>query len=214
MTMSKRDVILLSVVINAGLLTLLLMTAIHQENNILPPSLSPDPNALTHNEMVEITPSYATSDSVESVQIPDEVDEVLQSYSHYESTPQQKTDDTVEITVKWGDALEKIAKSNGTSVAVIRQLNHLQSDRLQIGQVLLVPKSSAVRESAKSVIAAPLEASSTDEAGAIYYQVQKGDNPWTIARRFHVSYTEILRLNALDEDSARNLRPGDRVRVK
>ncbi len=210
MAMSKRDVILLSVVINAGLLTLLLMTAIHQENKIVAPPLSQDVRSLPYTEMVEIIPSYATSE-LESTQIPDEVDEVLQSYSQYEERP-QKTEDTVEITVKWGDALEKIAKSNGTSVAMIRKLNHLQSDRLQIGQVLLVPKSSA----AKEIVNSPSVSLETpaEEAGSIYYQVQKGDNPWTIARRFHVSYTEILRLNALDEDSARNLRPGDKVRVK
>ena len=48
----------------------------------------------------------------------------------------------------------------------------------------------------------------------VYYVIKSGDNPWKIARQFGVKYDEILRLNQLDEEKARNLKIGDRVRVK
>ena len=37
------------------------------------------------------------------------------------------------------------------------------------------------------------------------YKVRKGDNPYTIAKKFRVSHTDILTVNAIDPD---RLKPG------
>lgn len=48
----------------------------------------------------------------------------------------------------------------------------------------------------------------------MYYIVKGGDNPWKIAKQFQVNFDDILRLNNLDEEKARNMKIGDRIRVK
>jgi nucleoid-associated protein YgaU len=47
-----------------------------------------------------------------------------------------------------------------------------------------------------------------------YYIVKSGDNPWSIAIKNHIKFDELLRLNHLDEDKAKKLKPGDKLRIK
>ena len=47
-----------------------------------------------------------------------------------------------------------------------------------------------------------------------YYVVRSGDNPWLIAMRNRIDLQDLLRLNDLDEESARRLKPGDKLRVR
>lgn len=42
--------------------------------------------------------------------------------------------------VKSGDSLEKIARANQTTIQAIKELNHLSSDRIVIGQLLQLPE--------------------------------------------------------------------------
>ncbi|HEY4254932.1 MAG TPA: LysM domain-containing protein, partial [Chlamydiales bacterium] len=52
------------------------------------------------------------------------------------------------------------------------------------------------------------------DKGADYYIVKVGDNPWTIAMKHHLKVEELLKLNGLNEQRARKLKPGDRLRIK
>lgn len=115
----------------------------------------------------------------------------------------------VEVAVKKGDALEKIARANGTTVEAIMKINQLKSDKLKIGQVLQVPvntKASSGKPAAKPALTATSDAQ--------YYTIKAGDNPWKIAKQFHLKLDELLKLNNLDEANARNLKIGDKVRVQ
>ena len=47
-----------------------------------------------------------------------------------------------------------------------------------------------------------------------YYIVKAGDNPWKIAKRFHLSFEKLLLLNGLDEAKARNLKIGQKLRIR
>lgn len=47
-----------------------------------------------------------------------------------------------------------------------------------------------------------------------YHYVQKGENPWIIGKKYGISVDALLKLNHLDEATARKLRQGDRLRVK
>jgi LysM repeat protein len=44
--------------------------------------------------------------------------------------------------------------------------------------------------------------------------MKSGDNPWNIARQHRVNFDDFLRLNQLDEEKARQLKPGDKLRVR
>lgn len=54
------------------------------------------------------------------------------------TTKKQDNSSPVTITVKKGDSLYSIAKRNGTTVAKLKQLNGLKSDKIQAGQKLRV----------------------------------------------------------------------------
>ena len=49
--------------------------------------------------------------------------------------------DLLEYTVRRGDSLWEIANSFGTTTKAIQTLNHLKTNRLQVGQRLLLPKT-------------------------------------------------------------------------
>lgn len=114
----------------------------------------------------------------------------------------------LETSVKKGDTLEKIAKAHHTTVDEIIKLNHLPSSFLRVGQVLKLPG-----EKAASAKPAPAEKAPV-ATGPDYYTVKVGDNPWMIAMKHHLKVEELLKLNGLNEEKARKLKPGDRLRIK
>ncbi len=118
----------------------------------------------------------------------------------------------IEVAVKKGDNLEKIAKHNRTTVDEIIKLNQLPSSFLRVGQVLKIPseRNLAAAPSAPSTKAKAASESASPE----YYTVKVGDNPWTIAMKHHIKVEELLRLNGLNEEKARKLKPGDRLRTR
>jgi peptidoglycan endopeptidase LytF len=129
----------------------------------------------------------------------------------------------VEVTVKKGDSLDKIAKANGTTIKAIKTENDLKTDRLDIGQVLRVPvgtKKAKADKVAKAEKAAAKETKDAKDSKAVasgdteFYTIKNGDNPWKIAKKFNIKVSEFLKLNDLDEDKARNLKVGEKVRVK
>lgn len=108
------------------------------------------------------------------------------------------------VVVKKGDFLERIAKANHTTVAVLMQINDLSSTQLKIGQVIKVPVSDKVDTNPQ------VKASNPND----YYTVKEGDSPWGIALRNGIRLNELLQMNDLDEQKARKLRPGDRLRIR
>lgn len=252
--MTRKDTILIAVVINAGLLAILFMTAvIYDTDKVIDPAELTTPVASSKPPQVE--PSAALVSAAPSTG--DEVDNVLKYYSSPASQPivvethpetyhpepiavQSNAPDEeeltavnsdaapqgnfLEVTVKKGDVLEKIAKANKTTVAAIKSANQLQNEKLTIGQKLKIPapQTSAVSadEGAIKKIepkdeAKPAEPKKEPESPqAVYHVVKSGDNPWKIAKQYGVKDEDILRLNLLDEEKARNLKVGDRIRVK
>lgn len=112
----------------------------------------------------------------------------------------------IEVVVRKGDALEKIARANKTTVSEIMRLNGLKNANLKIGQILkITPGASSKKASA------PVQG---EVSSPKYYTVKNGDNPWTIAVKNHLKVEELLRLNNMDEQKARHLKPGDQLRIK
>jgi len=128
------------------------------------------------------------------------------------------SDNIVEIIVKKGDSLDRIARANATSVQSIRALNGLKNDHLKIGQVLIVDVGSAKKVSEQRPVQPPQPITQknifTPPKDAVYYTVKSGDSPWKIAKQFNVNMDDLLKLNQLNEEKARNLKVGDRIRVQ
>lgn len=135
--------------------------------------------------------------------------------------PQETSSKYVEVTVKRGDTLEKIARANGTTISAIKEASQLKNDRLTIGQILRVPVSEKKSSPSPTPKTAPALTTKAKEAQVVaqndapqYYSIRAGDNPWKIAKQFHLKVDDLLSLNHLDEEKARNLKVGDKIRVR
>lgn len=130
----------------------------------------------------------------------------------FQQDPASTSLSVIDYKVKKGDVLEKIARHHHCSVSDIMKLNHLSSANLRIGQTLKIPAKSA---SASSIAKTnPVESVSTPADTSVkYYTVKNGDNPWTIAVKNHMKVEDLLKLNNLDQEKARKLKPGDKLRI-
>lgn len=220
MTISRRDTIILGVLVNLGLIAILFMTALRSDDE--------EPiNEIALNETIAETPvsTETLQLSAEPATPVDVVDTVLNQYSSV-STSDNSTDasetntqatttetapihgNTTEITVKRGDSLDKIARANGTTADQLKKLNHLSTDKLSIGQVIKVPAGKPALKKTES----PAKEIASGEA--VYYTIKSGDSPWKIAKAQKVAYEDILKLNNLTEEKAKNLKIGDQIRIK
>ncbi len=239
--MNRKDIIIISVLINAALLAVLFITATHNDEGIL----ERDDGARTaYNSLQPLQDTQETSYNqpemepyLTEAQVPlDEVDHAIRDYVPDEALPLESpqvvatlpdpvSEETkssrstsqhyVEVTVKKGDILEKIAKSNGTTVQAIKEANKLSNDKLKIGQVLKIPAKTGgekIAEASKPVVKET--ASTPTSTDPVYYTVKSGDNPWKIAKQFGVKFDDILKLNNMTEEQARKMKVGDKIRVK
>lgn len=259
--MSRRDMIIIATLVNAGLLAALFMLAVNTDDDrpsdpieinqtvsenkpVEPPrevetlisgpipveiNTAPLPATTPHDEMDNALNELASTNASQNIIIDDEsnLEEENDDASPTVEKPITKATTTaaaptapsnlVEITVKRGDSLDKIARANGTTVAAIKEANDLKSDRLNIGQVLNVPagkvtKSSSGEKTAKAKKSA--EKSSIAQGDTKYHTVKSGDNPWKIAKQYGIKVDDLLKLNDLDEEKARNMKIGDKIRVR
>jgi len=119
----------------------------------------------------------------------------------------EEAQSVIEVKVKKGDMLEKLARQHRTSVSAIMKLNNLSSTQLKIGQVLKVNSvTSSAQVQPKPVL--------LESVPSKMYTVKSGDSPWTIAVKNHMKVEELLKLNNMSEDKAKRLRPGDQLRIR
>lgn len=144
-------------------------------------------------------------------------------------------------TVRRGDTLWSIARDAGTDPATLRSLNGLTSDKIVVGQVLLLPqdRQSAVLAKAKPLaevraddarvdeqaavaVAATAGASSEDPPAAVSdeeledlppltHVVKRGETLTAIAREYDTTISALLRVNPLPD--ADNLQIGQELRL-
>ena len=84
--------------------------------------------------------------------------------------------------VERNDNLYDIANKFNTTVGILKAFNNLSSNILQIGQILKIP-SSMVEQSFPS--------------DYVIYTIKKGDNLYSIARRFNISLNDLINFNEM-----------------
>ncbi len=107
-------------------------------------------------------------------------------------TPGRLTADALAAyVVVRGDTLSGIALRSGTDVATLVRLNRITvADRLQVGEVLVVPSAPTVRPPA------PPKPPTT-----VSYTVKAGDTLWDIATRTRTTVAALLAANHLADDA-------------
>ena len=263
--MSRRDTIIVAVLINAGLLIVLFASALKSgggsqemaasfENKSLPQAemvFQKEAGSSTGDEVDQVLSQFSQPVSVQSpivasqppqaapiatqiaqplapaAPVQNNFAEDLQAIASPQtqasaattvgnantlaSTANAAQSEFVEVKVKKGDILDKIARQNHTTVAEIMKCNKLATTNLKIGQVLKIP-NKAGQKAATSAVA--VSASVSSPGGTKLYTIKNGDNPWTIAVKHHMKVDDLLKLNNLDQEKARRLKPGDQIRVR
>ncbi len=223
--MSRKQTIFIAVLINSGLLLLLCLVALtsEEEVNSLDIALQPHRQELS-DPKTTIMPESAPPLLPLAAEIVHTLPPLLlpiepPSAPSFVVPPPQVTQPAstgiapfheahlLEVTVRSGDTLEKIARSHHITVDELIKCNQLPSTFLRIGQVLRIPAAHG-QPPQKAKSAPPMERQED------YYVVKVGDNPWTIAMKHHMKVDELLRLNSLNEEKAKKLKPGDRIRIR
>ena len=124
--------------------------------------------------------------------------------------------------VKPGDSLEKIAKKNGVKIAALKEANKLSSDKIRVGQKLVIPGKGGEAAPAPAPEAGAAPAPAAPDMGAapaapavpptlLDYTVQDGETVDSIAKTFLVKKDDILKANGATD--AAQIRPGMRVKL-
>lgn len=244
--MTRRDIIVVAVLANMGILAVLFMLAFRLEDEKVRDSsdiafvISATPTNEAQAIEIDVSKDDDEGDDSDAlieealpIAVVQEQDQEEDVFHFGEAEPEKvatatpptpqtqhaPTGNTVDVTVKKGDVLEKIARANGTTVDAIIKANNLKSDKLKIGQVLHVPVNTrkaapTTKPALPNKPLAEADIATPAKAEPQYYTVKSGDNPWKIAKQFNLKVDELLRLNNLNEESARNMKIGDKVRVK
>lgn len=229
--MTRKDTIIAAALVNAGLLVILFVSALKNEEKVekiafekgsVDPSLSErafvsEPKKMMGvDEVEEVLKQYAQKDStspIATVQVTESIlapSPVGSSFEEVKPLPKEEAAVSyIEIKVKKGDVLEKIARHHHTTVSEIMNINNLSSTSLKIGQTLKINSHASEKKSINSPIKAPLEPTS-----AKHYTIKAGDNLWTIAVRNHIKVEDLLKLNNMTEEKAKKLKPGDTIRTR
>ena len=135
-----------------------------------------------------------------------QIGQVLRIPEMYTPENEMTAPNFTSYTVKKGDTLYSIAKSNGISVDTIIKDNALTNNNLSIGQTLKLRISDDIVEECFGVDYTPPE----EEISTITYTVKKGDNLYSIANRYSTSVSTIMNLNNL---KSINLSIGQQLKI-
>ena len=220
--MDRKKTILIAVMVNAGLLVVLFIAALSSPEEGRSPEIATTKvtamNGPLFSDKIE-TSVQGQGHPIQEISLPVFEEPKHPPVIHRLPPPEEpkiavKSEDSkpvaVEVTVKKGDSLAKIAKAHNTTVEEITKNNKLSGSFLKIGQVLKIPakKSTLSKEAAIPVF------QEKSEVAPEYYTVKAGDNPWGIAVKHHMKMEELLKINHLNEEKARKLKPGDRLRIR
>ena len=127
----------------------------------------------------------------------------IYAYSKSLQDPYIEIDSPIVHRVKQGEYLGKIANSYNTTVGRIKNWNNLKSDRLIIGQKLVIYINPDRAPNQTKAI--------KNSDGTFTYTIQSGDTLWEIAQRHNgISVEQIEKLNNI---SANDLKPGLKIKI-
>jgi LysM repeat protein len=126
--------------------------------------------------------------------------------------------------VEAGDTLSGIAQKNGVSTRDLRKANSLDENALiRVGQVIKIPSKSTNDRSGKSAKPESVgknelsatksshhqEKSKTDQSDV--HVVESGDTLFSIARKYHTSLKDIIRINGISPTDV--IKPGQKLKI-
>jgi len=143
----------------------------------------------------------------------------IKNYAH--TAPNNKA--KLVYSVKSGDVMGGIANKFNVKLADLRYWNNKKNNNIRIGEklVVYVPENKAGQYQTKASYAGKA-ANNTEivhepllEGEYTIYTIKSGENLWSIAKKFPgVSNTDIMRWNGITENTVKNLKPGQKLKIK
>ncbi|MFL1405218.1 LysM peptidoglycan-binding domain-containing protein [Marinobacter sp. M1N3S26] len=104
--------------------------------------------------------------------------------------------------VRSGDNLGAISRRHGTTVAVLREVNNLNSDIIRVGQQLLIPSARAGKDTyshseSQRIARKQAQGGRNNDGQRVEYKVTRGDTFWDIAREHGVSVRQVAAWNGM-----------------
>ncbi len=191
-------------------------------------------NGCSEADLREVNPSmasYAQPVSGERLMIPAKPGEEV---AVADEVSEEVTETFHEL--KRGETLSKVARTYKTSVQKLMMLNNLTEkdiSRLAAGRKLQVtgdmpveapvsaapaasvvsPPASAIRENREQDPAATHPNAPEKHQGTGIYVLKKGETLAAVARKHKTTVNELFRLNRLDNQKARRLQPGAKIKI-
>lgn len=114
--------------------------------------------------------------------------------------------------VRRGETLSRVAQRFGVSVAAIRETNNLRSNRLRVGQDLLIPVSGRrLIADARGTQVAKASAAAPAGRVKVVHRVRRGETLYSIARRYNVYVSQLTKWNVMKSSDV--LRMGQRLKI-
>ncbi|MFN8257321.1 MAG: transglycosylase SLT domain-containing protein [Bacteroidales bacterium] len=134
-------------------------------------------------------------------------------------------------TVKEGDVLGVICDWYDVNIKDVRYWNKISRNTIRVGQNLIIYVQNKKAYKYKNINTASLEeknklsGNSANNKTSVnqplvtdknfeYYTVQKNDNPWTIAKKFGITSSDIMTLNNFSNADVKNLKPGQVIKIR
>jgi membrane-bound lytic murein transglycosylase D len=131
----------------------------------------------------------------------------------YAQLPGEKKIKWCRYQIKPGDNIQKIAARFTVSIDDIKTINRLKNNAIAAGHFLFLPvRDPAFAGTPLAYIPPTSPYDEDDYTDICYYYIRKGDAISKIARRFHVTWSQLYRWNHLSSSS--KLRPGRRLIVR
>ncbi|PKF63042.1 lytic transglycosylase [Psychromonas sp. psych-6C06] len=113
--------------------------------------------------------------------------------------------------VRAGDSLSVIAQKNGTTTAVLRQINDINGSFIKIGQPLLIPVASASQQDSLYAQAKRFESENSKGKRKVTHTIVEGDTLWDISRLYKVTAKDIAKWNQMS--TKKTLRLGQQLTI-
>jgi len=103
----------------------------------------------------------------------------------------------IQYKIVKGDSLLRIANNFNVSVRSLKSANGLNSNRIHVGDKLIIPPTNTIKRSSKSSTKVAKSSKKSKNATIINYRVRGGDTLSSIARKHKSSVTKIKQANNL-----------------
>jgi len=126
----------------------------------------------------------------------------------YAKLPKSKRIRMAYHRVKRGDTLSGIARKYNVGVKTIARANHIRNYRhLKLGKKLIIPLNGKMPSS----VASHGRSRTSKRQQAVYHRVKKGETAGHIARKYHVSLTNLQKWNKLNKRNT--VRLGQKLKI-